>query len=146
MVLDRLPGLYRLKYDSAIACEPLLYLCSCKLVGSGSKVLPRSEVLPQIAPARAAGCCPATHGNGSRVVHIWGRKTRHPVCHVTCGSWPVVPAPPTPGGSGMELSWKTVLRNTSSVDCGLGLVWIHQNSSFFTLSPSHQFLDTYIEH
>ena len=62
--------------------------------------MPRSEVLPQISPARPAGCCPATLGDGSRVVHIWGRKTRHPVCHVTCGSCPVLPAPPTPGGSG----------------------------------------------
>ena len=34
VVLDRLPGLYGLKYDSATACGLLLYLCSYKLDGS----------------------------------------------------------------------------------------------------------------
>ena len=34
VVLDRLPGLYGLKYDSATACGLPLYLCSYKLVGS----------------------------------------------------------------------------------------------------------------
>ena len=34
MVLDRLPGLYGLKYDSATARGLPLYLCSYKLVGS----------------------------------------------------------------------------------------------------------------
>ena len=37
MVLDRLPGLYGLKYDSATACGPPLYLCSYKLVGSATR-------------------------------------------------------------------------------------------------------------
>ena len=36
MVLDRLPGLYGLKYDSATAGVLLLYLCSYKLVGSAT--------------------------------------------------------------------------------------------------------------
>ena len=34
MVLDGLPGLYGLKYDSATACGLPLYLCSYKLVSS----------------------------------------------------------------------------------------------------------------
>ena len=34
MVLDGLPGLYGLKYDSATACGLPLYLCSYKLNGS----------------------------------------------------------------------------------------------------------------
>ena len=34
VVLDGLPGLYGLKYDSATACGLPLYLCSYKLVGS----------------------------------------------------------------------------------------------------------------
>ena len=34
VVLDGLPGLYGLKYDSATACGLQLYLCSYKLVGS----------------------------------------------------------------------------------------------------------------
>ena len=34
MVLDGLPGLYGLKYDSATACGLPLYFCSYKLVGS----------------------------------------------------------------------------------------------------------------
>jgi hypothetical protein len=34
VALDGLPGLYRLKYDSATACRLPLYLCSYKLVGS----------------------------------------------------------------------------------------------------------------
>ena len=34
MVLDGLPGLYGLKYDSATACGLPLYLCSYKLDGS----------------------------------------------------------------------------------------------------------------
>ena len=34
VVLDGLPGLYWLKYDSATACGLLLYLCSYKLDGS----------------------------------------------------------------------------------------------------------------
>ena len=36
VVLDRLPGLYGLKYDSATACRLPLYLCSYKLVGSAT--------------------------------------------------------------------------------------------------------------
>ena len=38
MVLDGLPGLYGLKYDSATACGLPLYLCSYKLVGSTTLV------------------------------------------------------------------------------------------------------------
>ena len=34
VVLDGLPGLYGLKYDSATACRLPLYLCSYKLDGS----------------------------------------------------------------------------------------------------------------
>ena len=34
VVLDGLPGLYGLKYDSTTACGLLLYLCSYKLDGS----------------------------------------------------------------------------------------------------------------
>ena len=34
MVLDGLPGLYGLKYDSVTACRLPLYLCSYKLDGS----------------------------------------------------------------------------------------------------------------
>ena len=36
VVLDGLPGLYGLKYDSATACGLLLYLCSYKLDGSAT--------------------------------------------------------------------------------------------------------------
>ena len=36
VVLDRLPGLYGLKYDSATACGLSLCLCSYKLVGSAT--------------------------------------------------------------------------------------------------------------
>ena len=36
MVLDGLPGLYGLKYDSATAYRLPLYLCSYKLVGSAT--------------------------------------------------------------------------------------------------------------
>ena len=36
VVLDGLPGLYGLKYDSVIACRLLLYLCSYKLDGSAT--------------------------------------------------------------------------------------------------------------
>ena len=36
MVLDGLPGLYGLKYDSATACGLSLYLCSDKLDGSAT--------------------------------------------------------------------------------------------------------------
>ena len=36
MVLDGLPGLYGLKYDSATAYGLPLYLCSYKLVGSAT--------------------------------------------------------------------------------------------------------------
>ena len=35
-VLDGLPDLYGLKYDSATACGLPLYLCSYKLVGSAT--------------------------------------------------------------------------------------------------------------
>ena len=37
VVLDRLPGLYGLKYDSVTVCGLALYLCSYKLVGSATK-------------------------------------------------------------------------------------------------------------
>ena len=49
VVLDGLPGLYGLKYDSATACGLLLYLCSYKLDGSATPVLEDKgvgEVLP----------------------------------------------------------------------------------------------------
>ena len=36
MVLNRLPGLYGLKYDSATVCRLPLYLCSYKLIGSAT--------------------------------------------------------------------------------------------------------------
>ena len=36
MVLDGLPSLYGLKYDSATAYELPLYLCSYKLIGSAT--------------------------------------------------------------------------------------------------------------
>ena len=36
MVLDGLPGLYGLKYDSVTACGLPLYLCSYKLDGSAT--------------------------------------------------------------------------------------------------------------
>ena len=36
MVLDGLPGLYGLKYDSATAYEMPLYLCSYKLISSAT--------------------------------------------------------------------------------------------------------------
>ena len=36
MVLDGLPALYGLKYDSATACGLPLYLCSYKLIGSAT--------------------------------------------------------------------------------------------------------------
>ena len=36
MVLNRLLGLYGLKFDSATACGLPLYLCSYKLVGSAT--------------------------------------------------------------------------------------------------------------
>ena len=36
VVIDGLPGLYGLKYDSAIACGLPLYLCSYKLDGSAT--------------------------------------------------------------------------------------------------------------
>ena len=41
MVLDRLPGLYGLKYDSATACGLPLYLCFYKLVNSTTNVRQR---------------------------------------------------------------------------------------------------------
>ena len=43
VVLDRLPGLYELKYDSATACGPPLYLCSYKLVGSATAAMVRKR-------------------------------------------------------------------------------------------------------
>ena len=36
VVIDGLPDLYGLKYDSATACGLPLYLCSNKLVGSAT--------------------------------------------------------------------------------------------------------------
>ena len=42
VVLDRLPSLYGLKYDSVTACRLLLYLCSYKL--NGSAIVPTPDV------------------------------------------------------------------------------------------------------
>ena len=39
MVLDGLPSLYGLKYDSATACGLSLYLCYYKLVGSATPAI-----------------------------------------------------------------------------------------------------------
>ena len=47
VVLDRLPGLYGLKYDSATACGPPLYLCSYKLVGSATADTPPAQGKPR---------------------------------------------------------------------------------------------------
>ena len=46
VVLDRVPGLYGLKYDSATAYGLPLYLCSYKLDGSitGTPSRPRSPI------------------------------------------------------------------------------------------------------
>ena len=43
MVLDGLPGLYGLKYDSVTACGLPLYLCSYKLDGSATAVMPLGD-------------------------------------------------------------------------------------------------------
>ena len=51
VVLDRLLGLYGLKYDSATACWLLLYLCSYKLDCSAtrsSKPTPLLKLLHQV--------------------------------------------------------------------------------------------------
>ena len=40
VILDGLPGLYGLKYDSATACGLLLYLCSYKLDSSAIAIAP----------------------------------------------------------------------------------------------------------
>ena len=45
VVLDRLLGLYGLKYDSATACGLLLYLCYYKLNGSATAPLPGKGLL-----------------------------------------------------------------------------------------------------
>ena len=61
MVLDGLPGLYGLKYDSATACGLPLYLCSYKFNGSvtvgpleltfgGSLVAPSTESRTRRSP------------------------------------------------------------------------------------------------
>ena len=48
VVLDRLLGLYGLKYDSATACGLLLYLCSYKLGGSAIDSLAATILLSYI--------------------------------------------------------------------------------------------------
>ena len=52
VVLDGLPGLYWLKYDSATACGLPLYLCSYKLVGSTTFSI---EERPAGRPSRSDG-------------------------------------------------------------------------------------------
>ena len=42
VVVDGLPGLYGLKYDSATACGLPSYLCSYKLDGSATRDLPHT--------------------------------------------------------------------------------------------------------
>ena len=44
VVLDGLPGLYELKYDSATACGLPLYLCFYKLDGSITQVKRAAQV------------------------------------------------------------------------------------------------------
>ena len=44
MVLDGLPDLYGLKYDSATACGLPLYLCSYKLVGSATVMILANQI------------------------------------------------------------------------------------------------------
>ena len=49
VVLDGLPGLYGLKYDSATACGLPLYLCSYKLDGSVTAgIRGRFKLLPYV--------------------------------------------------------------------------------------------------
>ena len=45
IVLDRLPSLYGLKYNSATACGLPLYLCAYKLVGSATDTIEEFEDL-----------------------------------------------------------------------------------------------------
>ena len=57
VVLDGLPGLYGLKYDSATACGLLLYLCSYKLDGSATlPSMPIPTVLHHLATQSNARC------------------------------------------------------------------------------------------
>ena len=51
MVLDELPGLYGLKYDSATACELPLYLYSYKLVGSATIAKRKNHTLTELVNA-----------------------------------------------------------------------------------------------
>ena len=44
LVLNGLPGLYGLKYDSATACGLPLYLCSYKLVGSATVMILANQI------------------------------------------------------------------------------------------------------
>ena len=44
MVLDGLPGLYGLKYDSATTGGLPLYLCSYKLVGSATVMILANQI------------------------------------------------------------------------------------------------------
>ena len=49
MVIDGLPGLYGLKYDSTTAFGLLLYLCSYKLDGSATPISPKiSNTIQQL--------------------------------------------------------------------------------------------------
>ena len=50
VVLDGLPSLYGLKYDSATACGPQLYLCSYKLVGSATRHILNAAFPPRYRP------------------------------------------------------------------------------------------------
>ena len=48
MVLDELPGLYGLKYDSATACGLLLYLCSYKLDSSATATISTNQIVRDV--------------------------------------------------------------------------------------------------
>ena len=48
VVLDGLPCLYGLKYDSTIACRLPLYLCSYKLVGSTIVLVAFTIIMPMV--------------------------------------------------------------------------------------------------
>ena len=52
VVLDRLPGLYGLNYDSATACGLPLYLCSYKLDGSAIRGWNFNDLTKILPPSR----------------------------------------------------------------------------------------------
>ena len=78
MILDRLPGLYRLKYDSVTGYRLPLYLYSYKLDGSATRLTSKNGETSFVVLHRKK----LSMANGETVIHLisYGNMLQPHIC------------------------------------------------------------------